>query len=262
MKDTPFYPHSFAEAKRNDEQERYVLSHQANIECKKAIENIIKDNYDGYRLGKDLAKAVIDEFGFDRVKYVLANTVQHFDYDGRISRDNKAWATETFIAPDIVGSSDRNNNLVITSHAGLVDLFVNQYRKEYKALNLWDKSQMNTVSGLDFKDKVMVLNPSILKDEYKTRDFQLIHCVGGFGCSPTARGRSVFGEFLKDGEKVEYHRTDFIGEAKAEFLPQWAKDKIAERKPSVLQKLQENKEQIQKEKSDPKKELKQDKEVR
>lgn len=65
----------------------------------------------------------------------------------------------------------------------------------------------------------MVLNPKCLKDEYKTPRDQLVLCENGFGCSPTASGRKVFGRFLSDGEKYQYDRSDFIGELKAELLP-------------------------------------------
>lgn len=263
MEKTPLYPHSFAEAKRNNDQELYVLSHQANAQCKKAIENIIKDNYDGYSLGKDLAKPIIEEFGFDRVKFVLSNTVQHFDYDGRISRDNKAWAKETFVPPDIAGGFDRNIGLLVTSHLGLVDLFINQYKREYEKLNLWDKSQVIPPKDIDFEGKVIVLKPEVLNEQHKMRDEQLFYAYGGFGCAPNKNDRKVMGEFLTDGEKTSFYRHDFLGEAKQELLPDWAKEKLAEktkdRKPSVLQKLQDNKEQIKKEKSAPIKDLKQDK---
>ena len=38
------------------------------------------------------AKDVIETYGIDRVMFVLANTVQLQDWDGRYSPRNKAWA--------------------------------------------------------------------------------------------------------------------------------------------------------------------------
>lgn len=263
MDTRPFYPHSFGEAKRNNEQESYVLSHQANVDCKQAIEQAIRENYDGYRLGKDIAKPVINQFGFDRVKYVLANTVQHFDYDGRISGANKAWAKETFVPPDKIMDRDRRMEFLLSSHVGLADLFINQYKREYEKLNLWDNAQVIPPKDLNFEGKVMVLKPEVLSEQHKTRDEQLFYVFGGFGCSPDKNDRKVMGEFLVDGEKTNFYRQDFLGEAKTDLLPDWAKEKLSEktkdRKPSVLQQLKGNKEQAKSEKPLPIKDKKQDK---
>ena len=74
----------------------------------------------------------------------------------------------------------------------------------------------------------MVLNPKCLKDEYKSPKDQLILCEHGFGCSPSASGRKVFGRFISDGEKCQYDRSDFIGELKEEFMSDWAREKVQE----------------------------------
>lgn len=250
MDTRPFYPHSFGKAKRNDDTEQYVLSHSANIDCKNAIEKVIRENYDGYRLGKDIAKPVIEEFGFDRMKYVLSYTVQHFDYDGRISSNNKDWAKETFVPEDTVMDRHRRNEFLVNSSTGLVDLFINQYKQEYEKLNLWDKKQVNPSKDMNFEGKVMVLMPEILNEQHKTRDEQLFYAFGGFGCDSDKGNKKVMGEFLTDGEKTNFYRFDFLGEAKTDLLPDWAKEKLAEKtkepKPSVLQQLKENKDQMKK----------------
>ncbi|WP_409967765.1 DUF3849 domain-containing protein [Bengtsoniella intestinalis] len=243
----PFYPHSLNEAKRNDDVETYYQSHRANVECKQAIENIIDKNYDGYRLKPDLAKQMIQQFGFDRTAYVLASSIQQKDFDGRISANNKSWAKEIFVPKDIVAGLDRRGEFLIGQHSGLLDIFANQYRKEYLALNLWDKEQVHLADGLDFEKKVLVLKPSVLNEQHKTRDEQLFYAVGGFGCMPNKTGRKVMGEFLLDGENAHFYREDFMGEAKAELLPAWAKEKLvqkekpSETRASVLDKLQEKK---------------------
>ena len=65
--------------------------------------------------------------------YVLAGTVRQKDWDGRISRDNKAWAKTipVYENPDGFGQ-DRNVYFVVDrSHPGLVDLFLTQARLDY-----------------------------------------------------------------------------------------------------------------------------------
>ena len=63
---------------------------------------------------------------------------------------------------------------------------------------------------------------------YKSPDYQMFLASGGFGCSPTARGRRVYGQFIKDNEQTSFYRQDFLGVLKNEYLPDWAREKLAE----------------------------------
>ena len=115
---------------------------------------------------------------------------------------------------------------------------------QYEGKNLFDFSKFTatgTVGGsLDFENKIMVLNPTGIKDEYKTPDYQLFYAQSGFGCSPTARGRQVYGRFLADGEYTHFERSRFLGQLKPELVPDWAKEKVREfEKPSVKKQLAE-----------------------
>lgn len=82
---------------------------------------------------------------------------------------------------------------------------------------------------MDYTDRVVVINPHRLKDEYKTPEDQLFLANGGFGCHPNSRGRKVYGEFLKDGEGTFYQRADIIGVLKDEYMPDWAKEKLQQK---------------------------------
>ena len=222
------YPYSFQFAKENQELDLYKESHKANVECKNSIKKAIAQNFDGLRLGKNTAEKVISEFGYDRVNFVLANSVQQKSHDGRISRENKEWAKSFYISPDKIQGFDKRLEFAVDSHPAVLDGFINQARRAYQALNLWEPKHCNNPTGLNFEGKVMVLRPTNLKDEYKNPRDQLVLCEGGFGCSPTASGRKVFGRFLSDGEKCQYERSDFIGELKTEHLPDWALEKLNE----------------------------------
>ena len=83
----------------------------------------------------------------------------------------------------------------------------------------------------DHAGKLLILKPSVLKDEFKVSDYQLFYAESGFGCSPTASGRKVFGKFLKDGESTNFNRSDFLGVIKDECIPEWAAEKLAELEP-------------------------------
>ena len=59
-----------------------------NCDCARAIERAISENYKDNHLG-ECAKSVIDLYGFERVNWVLKNTVQRNMEDGRYSAENK-----------------------------------------------------------------------------------------------------------------------------------------------------------------------------
>jgi len=129
---TPVYIYPAEYAREHGELEAYRASSKADIACKKAIETAIRDHYRDNRLDEACVKRVSDEFGYERMLRVLANTVRQKDWDGRISRDNKAWAqTIPIYANNDAWGQDRNVYFVVESHPGLTDLFVSQARKEY-----------------------------------------------------------------------------------------------------------------------------------
>ena len=71
------------------------------MDCKEAIEQAINDYYGNNRLAAESAvKRILDKFSPERVAYVVANTMQQKDHDGRISRDCKEWAKGMDASPD------------------------------------------------------------------------------------------------------------------------------------------------------------------
>ena len=92
LKELPVYPYPAGHAREQGELDVYRASFRANVSCKDAIEAAIRDNYHDNRLDTAAVGQVAEQFGQERMLYVLAATVRHFDYDGRISRDNKRWA--------------------------------------------------------------------------------------------------------------------------------------------------------------------------
>ena len=133
MNTIPVYKYPAAYARENDELEQYRASHKANVACKDAIETAIRDNYRDNRLGKEGVKQVADQFGYERMFYVLANTAQRKNFDGRISRDNKDWAKTipVFEDKDYFGDDRRSSFEVDAVNPGLTDIFINQARREY-----------------------------------------------------------------------------------------------------------------------------------
>ena len=221
----PLYRGSFAEAVRLGEKEHWRASWHENIACRDYIAQEINLNYDGTRLGGDVAEHAIAKFGYDRVNWLLANTIRMKDHDGRFSAANKEWAKGFFFEPDDIY---RHDFLIDEVSPGLVDIVADQARQAYEQLHLFSARQCDSVYGFEtVAGQVLVLKPEMLTDEYKTPDCQLFLARNGNGCKPTAIGRSIFGEFLVDGEQARYWRQDFLGVIKPELLPEWAAAKMA-----------------------------------
>lgn len=131
-KDSP-YPHSAVYALENGELEQYRASYRANVDCKKAIEDAIHANYKDNCLDSAGVLAKLREnYSINRIRYVLAATVQEKDWDGRIDDRNKAWAKTIPVPEDKDGfGTDRKCYFVVDqAHTGLVNLFVTSFRKE------------------------------------------------------------------------------------------------------------------------------------
>jgi hypothetical protein len=228
------------EASGTAEIQKWKESLDENIRCARFIEDHINAQYDGFRLSGDIARDSFDEFGMDRTNWVLANTVQLKDYDGRFNQQNKAWAQGFYIPrPTTQNERDRNVDYLIDKiNPGLVDLVVNKARMHYAALNLYDHRHRieGDVHEQDFTGKLLILRADVLKESARTPENQLFLAnVGGFGCHPHARGRAVIGEFLIDGENARFNRDEFVGIVDDRYLADWAKEKLAELQPEQSQ---------------------------
>lgn len=145
------YSHSVIYALEHGEIEQYRLSHNTNVECKEAIEQAIAEHYRANRLGSEAVHQVVEQFGYDRVFLVLANTVRQKEWDGRISHSNREWA-KAFPVPEDKDSfgKDRNRELIVDrSHTGLMDMFLTQARKEYQESQEQKPSVRNQLNKLD-----------------------------------------------------------------------------------------------------------------
>ena len=125
-----FYGHTLSYAMEHGEADKYLESHKLDRECKGAIEETIRQNFDGMHLKHDIVKPLVEQYGSERMAFVLANTIQQESWDGRFSRDNKAWASEFPISENIVHGIDMNSELVVSSHPAVLDGFIGMFRRE------------------------------------------------------------------------------------------------------------------------------------
>lgn len=127
------YKPSLAEARAREETDLFRASHRLNIACKGAIEAAIREGFDGMHLKKECIKPVMEEYGPERVEWVLANTIRHLEYDGRFSRSNKEWAGSFPVKEDGTPGHDVSMDFIVGSHPAVLDGFVNMVRREREA---------------------------------------------------------------------------------------------------------------------------------
>ena len=129
MKQIPVYRQTGMYAREHGELDQFRQSNVANVACRAAIEKAIAENFDGMRLRADAASQVLSEFGVERAQFVLANTVQQKSWDGRFSRENKAWAAAFSIEPVVIMGMDRRLQFVVSSPPAGLDGFITMTRK-------------------------------------------------------------------------------------------------------------------------------------
>lgn len=168
----PVYRFPSSYAVENGEIESYRASKKENISCKNAIENAIRENFDGMHLRHDVAKPVLVEYGSERVCYVLASTLRELEYDGRFSRDNKAWAHTIPVYEDKDSWGNGNTDFIVTSHPAVLDGFISLVRAEIlerennrKLLPVSDMTQpeisLNNMSRADIEETVLAYAQSM-----------------------------------------------------------------------------------------------------
>ena len=225
MNDTYLYPYSAAEARERNELPLWRESHKANIACRNAIEDTIRQNFDGMHLNKDCLTPVLEEYGYKRTAWVLANTLHELKWDGRFGHANKQWAEKIYIPTDL----NHNSDFVVRSHPAVLDGFVSFYCKAVQALNLFGAEHcVGDRAEQDYTGKVLVLSPDVLREQYWGQKNQLWYARSGFGCEPHSSGRAVSATCLSDGETARWNREDFIGVLDEKYLPDWAREKLEE----------------------------------
>ena len=128
--DVPVYREMANYAYEAGELDAYRASRDANMACKEAIEAAISENFSNNHLSTEAAvTSVFAQFSPERVQYVLANTIQHKDHDGRIHQSLKDWASEIEVCPE-----DANFFIVDKVNPGLVSLFVIEVNRQVEEM--------------------------------------------------------------------------------------------------------------------------------
>ena len=216
MDDHPYvYPYSRSEARYLGEVQKHEDSFRLNVECARAIERAIREHFDEAteKLEDGCAQPVLVQYGFTRVKFVLANSVKEMGMPHLLSDAARSWAAQTFVPPD----GKYNRYFVADTAASLLEGFIRQTQDAYQALGLFGPEHC-VGDDLDYEGRVLVLRPETLRESCWDARNQLWLSEGGFGCSPTA--------CLGDGEQTVWSRSDFTGVLDEQYLPDWAAEKL------------------------------------
>lgn len=177
----PLYTHTLTYAMEHGRADDYLDSRKLNLDCKKAVEAAIRENFDGMHLSHNAAEPVLEEYGAERVTFILANTVQHLEHDGRFSRDNKEWAKSFEIPENISRGMDLNADYVVTSHPAVLDGFIGLARDQMREQELQQETEMQ-ING----------------------DTRGLTADGHFGTWHTAEVQEINGELFYRMEHDEY----------------------------------------------------------
>ena len=170
MNETYLYPYSAQEARTRNQLPMWRESYHANVACRNAIEETIRQNFNGMNLKKDCLEPVLAEYGYKRTEWVLATTLQELSWDGRFSRANKQWAARRYIPQD----ERHNAEITVRSHPAILDGFVDLYRKAYQELGLFGPEHcVGDRAEQDYIGKVLVLSPDTLKESCWSQENQL-----------------------------------------------------------------------------------------
>lgn len=217
------YINSLSNARRENEVTQWRESLKENIRCKKAIEKALSDGFDGMHLCGGIVERLVDDYGTDRLTWVLANTVKEHSDDGRFRPENKGWANEICVPKDC-----HNYEFAVNSHPEIVNGLITDYRRYLvNVLHQYGVSDCLPESNHgNYEHQLLIINPFFLREDYKYGDYQLFYATSGNGCDETHSGRKVYGRFLKDDEETYFYRNEFLGIADENKLPEWAMEKL------------------------------------
>ena len=120
----PLYRKTRELARMLGELPQWRESWRENVACAKAIDKAIAEGYDGMHLREGIPAEISDQFGLDRVAWVLANTLHEKEFDGRFSRENKAWGEAQRITWD-----SQAYEYCCNAHPVLVNDVIDDFRK-------------------------------------------------------------------------------------------------------------------------------------
>lgn len=92
--------------------------------------------------------------------------------------------------------------------------------------NLFTASDVAPWREVDLEGKLIIIEDKFFKENFKDAKYQLVLAVGGFGCSPTARGNAIYVTeccACPETYRIERRDNNILGIATEEAIAEWKK---------------------------------------
>lgn len=111
--------------------------YRLNERCRDEINGAIAQRFNGMNLAAGAVEQVVQEYGLERTRFVVAAAIQDRDGDARISHANKMWADSVRTIKDMDGhGADRASYFAsMQAHSCLLDDFAIDVRKFERTQN-------------------------------------------------------------------------------------------------------------------------------
>lgn len=127
------YPYSYGEAKARGQTAQHRRSYRLNVECALSIRAASTLNLANGHVPLENVREVLEDYGPERVMWVLANTIQQRGSDTRYTEDSRRWAENFPIPADPYKNGDLRFGYLIEGWPPHVVEFLNLAREEIAA---------------------------------------------------------------------------------------------------------------------------------
>ena len=212
-----------SDAQRVGQLQKWKDSFQLNVQCAKSVEEAISSHSVDGVLEKGAAETVLEQYGLQRVSFVLANSIKW----GFNTIQNKVsdWSMSISVPYDTKNIS----KFWVHASDQLLEQFIKQLWEARQKLGLygiehcageWDR--------VDYQGKTLVLNADCTDRDLTSLKDQLWYAIDGAGCRHENIGDPIRAVRLSDGKEETLDQYDFSGVLDEQYLPGWAVEKLAE----------------------------------
>lgn len=211
------YERGVEEADRRNEMDRWLASTLHNTACALELQEMCENGQPD--LYSEHGKALLEEYGIDRVMWILAFQIHQHPGDYSM----QTWAWSDGIVPKEFPMKEAET---WSFHAPEKDIshMAEQVQHMYARLGLLDFRQCSkNLREQDVSGKLLIISPKSLHDHFKKPFHQYFYAT-----ESQENSDMVSGYFLTDGQRHQFKRERIIGVADEAMLPQWAQQRLAQ----------------------------------
>ncbi len=164
-----------SEAQEMGKRDQWRESFQENVACAKLMKEQISEHYKNNSLNTQaVLENVVEQFGVERTKMILANSIDYFSNDGRISNQNKEWAKEVQI-PD---NGINHTHQYAIEQQGMIDMLARKMQAiEPELTQKMEQSNLIDITSISSSDlqKLMENDPKLAFNVQEAMDYMNIN---------------------------------------------------------------------------------------